>query len=287
MEVSPVILSAVISAAIAIITLIISTSITLRKNIHEERSYFEKILKEKLENIYSPLILDISSRKVDEPLIKEPNQELVHKYSYLLSPELLDEIKNLIYIEQNQEEYLDTEEYMALRSNVIEGFEKEFAMLQYLYDSHFESYRQKYTATNFIKVKNIIFAISISITIITYIFVLVMIAYEYFNNKPQLISNPILNTIAALFVVIAVFTTFVSLGIVWANILQWFENKVGKFRQTYKFDDKVPATGDYFCNACRKTKRKVQYTTFWYCEEHSLKEKWKSIFIVGLWKKMF
>ncbi len=73
MEFSPVILSAIISASIAIITLIISTSVTIRKNVHEERSYFEKNLKEKLENIYSILNLEIKLRKSNENLIKKDN----------------------------------------------------------------------------------------------------------------------------------------------------------------------------------------------------------------------
>ncbi len=79
MEVSPVILSAIISAAIATLTLIISTLITLRKNNHEERSYFEKNLKEKLENIYLPLHLDITRGLSIEPLIKEATQDLIYK----------------------------------------------------------------------------------------------------------------------------------------------------------------------------------------------------------------
>ncbi|ODP28210.1 hypothetical protein PTI45_02411 [Paenibacillus nuruki] len=267
MEVSPVILSAVISAAIAIITLIISTSITLRKNIHEERSYFEKSLKEKLENIYLNLNLDIDSRKVDEPLIKESNQELVHKYGYLLSPELLDEIKNLIHIEQNQEEYT------ALRSNVIKGFKKEFAMLQHLYDSHFESYRQKYTATNIMKVKNIVLKICITISLVIYLMVITLVAYEYFNSKPRMIENPILNAIVVFIMSITVFTTGLGIGKVVLKFIDWLDNRVGKTKRAYKFDDKVPTTGDYFCRACKKMNRKIKYTTFGYCEDHTAKQK--------------
>ncbi|MDN4616704.1 hypothetical protein QCD85_01250 [Paenibacillus sp. PsM32] len=286
MEVSPVILSAVISAVIAIITLIISTSITLRKNIHEERSYFEKSLKEKLENIYLPLNLDIAFRKVKEPLIKESNQELVHKYGYLLSPELLDELKDLIHIERNQEEYLDQEEYIALRSNVIEGFKKEFAMLQELYNSHFESYRQKYTVTNFIKVKNIVLKICITISIFIYLTVITLFAYEYFNSKPKLFVNPLLNAIFGFMIFTTLFTTGLAIGTVVLKFINWLENRVGKTKRAYKFDDKVPMTGDYRCEACKKVKRKIQYTTFGYCEDHTTKQKWKSIFTFGLWKKM-
>lgn len=287
MEVSPVILSAVISATIAIITLIISTSITLRKNIHEERSYFEKSLKEKLENIYLPLNLDIAFRKVKEPLIKESNQELVHKYGYLLSPELLDELKDLIHIERNQEEYLDQEEYIALRSNVIEGFKKEFAMLQELYNSHFESYRQKYTATNFLKIKNMILKLCITISLVIYLIVITLLAYEYFNSKPRMIENPILNAIIVFMMSITLFTTGLGIGTVVLKCISWLENRVGKTKRAYKFDDKVPATGEYRCEACKEVKRKIQYTIFGYCEDHTTKQKWKSIFIFGLWKKMF
>ncbi|MFD1991067.1 hypothetical protein ACFSGI_13915 [Paenibacillus nicotianae] len=286
MEVSPVILSAVISAAIAIITLIISTSITLRKNIHEERSYFEKSLKEKLENIYLPLNLDIASRKIEEQLIKESNQELVHRYGYLLSPELLDELKDLIHIERNQEDYVDTEEYMALRSNVIEGFKKEFAMLQELYNSHFESYRQKYTATNFLKIKNIVLKICITISLVIYLTAMTLFAYEYFNSKPRMIENPILNAIIVFMMSITLFTTGLGIGTIVLKFLNWLENRVGKIKRAYKFDDKVPTTGDYLCEACKKVKRKIQHTTFGYCEDHTMKQKWKSIFTFGLWKRI-
>ncbi|WP_322908104.1 hypothetical protein [Paenibacillus campi] len=286
MELSPAILSAIISAAIAIITLIISTSITLRKNNHEERSYFEKNLKEKLEHIYLPLNLEISLRKSDERLIQQANQELIYKYGYLLNPKLLYDLRELIHFETNEADFLVKEEYLALREHVMNEFKKEFTLLQSLYNSHFESYRQKYTMTHRLKLKNGILKVCIAITILFYSMVVIKIIYDSINNDPKVFENPILTFIITFILIIPLFTTALGIGAVGIKCTEWFEIRAGKKRNAYKYNDKVPLTGEYQCTACGKKHIKIQYTTFGYCNDHTWTQVWKSVFNFGLWRKL-
>ncbi len=286
MEVSPVILSAIISAAIATLTLIISTSITLRKNNHEERSYFEKNLKEKLENIYLPLHLDITRGLSIEPLIKEATEDLIYKYGYLLDPTLLNELRELIHFEKNEPDFLAKIEYLALRCNVIDDFKKEFASLQTLYNSHFESYRQKYTMAPIIKLKNRVMRIFIAITFIVYGVAGSVAIYYFMNNISKTPANPILNAIVGFMIMITMITTGLGIGTGITKYMEWLEKRIGKKRNAYKFSDRVPSTGEYQCRACKKTIIKVEYTTFGYCNDHTRKQVWKSIFNLGLWEKL-
>lgn len=209
MEVSPVILSAVISAAIAIITLIISTSITLRKNIHEERSYFEKSLKEKLENIYAPMNLEMNSRNSSEKLISTKCEELISKYGYLLRPLLLSDLKTLINLEHKNNDFSNDEDYSALRNMFKEEFNKDFAELQILYDKHFENYRKKYTKDIFDKFIKIVGVILVSITILFYATIYFKDLYKSINNSTHLIDHPLLNFLYTHLLIVVGTTTVV------------------------------------------------------------------------------
>ncbi len=83
---------------------------------------------------------------------------------------------------KNEPDFLAKIEYLALRCNVIDDFKKEFASLQTLYNSHFESYRQKYTMAPMIKLKNRVMRIFIAITFIVYGVAGSVVIYYFMNN---------------------------------------------------------------------------------------------------------
>ncbi len=99
-------------------------------------------------------------------------------------------------------------------------------------------------------------------------------------------DNPILNAIVSFLILATMITTTISIGVLVVKFIEWLENKIGKQRNAYKSVDKVPLTGEYQCQACKKIRKKIAYTIFGYCDDHTKKQMFKSAFVFGLWKKI-
>ncbi|WP_334071361.1 MULTISPECIES: hypothetical protein [Paenibacillus] len=281
---SPTIISSIISGAIAIAALIVTTMVTTNKNKNEERIYFERNLREKLENIYLPLKVTFYSKSNNSTLTNGEVADIVNKYGYLLNPDTLNEITDLILFEQRSNIFFESEEYQALRESVKNRFNKEFTELQELYNNHFESYKKKYTEKIYEKILKVIGKSFIIITIFFYMCIIMSCLYYYFNKDSAIIKNPILNVLFLFTVFISLPTTFIGIGMIPAKYLEPILKKIGKSKGYFTIEDKVPQSGLYICRACNKTRRKTKYLRFGYCEEHSKWEIIKSILLVNLWK---
>ncbi|MGG6312408.1 hypothetical protein [Paenibacillus macerans] len=283
-DLSPTIISSIISGVIALAALIVSTLVTTNKNRNEERNYFEKNLREKLENIYLPLKVTFYSKSIESALSNNEVANIVNKYGYLLNPETLNEITDLIIFEQKRNNFFEDEEYQVLRGNVINRFNKEFTELQEVYNNHFENYKKKYVEKMYEKILKVLGKFFVGITIIFYSCIISIFLYYYLNKDTTIINNPILNVLFIVVVFISVSTTVSGIGLIPAKFLEPILKKIGKTRGYFTTEDKVPQSGFYICRACNNIRKKTKYMKFGYCEGHNKREIFKSIILTNLWK---
>ncbi|MFD1954893.1 hypothetical protein ACFSL6_20650 [Paenibacillus thailandensis] len=264
MKLDAPIISAIIAAAVAVISLFIQSFINISKNRSDKQANFHKTINEKLEKIYSPLNLELGLRSAERDLITPEIKELLRKYNHLISTDLHADFTDLIRMEESQKAVLagqkwdkgKEQEYEALRNKVKALTRKEFTELQTIDDRYFSHFKSRIASRSgriWINIGNIIFALTIA-------FWASLLLFTY--GKPEVILIAIL-----------VVCSLVSIVIAPRYVIKLVEYILGRVRQKtdnrhYKADDYVPETGVYLCRYCKTEHRKTKYKSFEHCPEN-------------------
>ncbi|WP_341282074.1 hypothetical protein [Paenibacillus sp. FSL H8-0537] len=282
---TPAILTAIITSIVALLSLITTTILTLSKTGKEDKSNFEKTIKDKLECIYLPLIFNFDLLDASNPLINKVNKEIIMRHGYLLSNEIFDDIKELRRFEVKN--LLNAEEYIALRIKVLNNLDQEHQTLRKLYEDHFTSIKNKNNISSISKIFKVIKKIFGSITISFYIILALWIVNDYYYYKDRLVDNYWLNALLVVLVFIVMLTSISMPAFYLPVLLQKLQIKTGKQRGRYDYASIVPETGMYKCIACGEESKKIKYTQFKFCDrDHSMLGRMKILFFTNIWRKM-
>ncbi|MCY9660975.1 hypothetical protein P5G65_29090 [Paenibacillus chondroitinus] len=282
----PPIVAAIITGFVAAVGLLIQSFLSISKNAYDKKTNFEKTLIDKLEKIYSPLHMAFNISSEQEYLINDQIEGLVNKYGHLLSSNLLDDIKELIKIEKDQQKVIkyypktkSSVEYPELRRKIIEITRKEFSELQNVHDKNFHSYKKRITVSLPDKIGFSVIKLCIGLTLLVYLFV---IFWWVFRNKT--LQDVAIVILVVLFT-IALITTIIGVSFIVSIVSEQLIVRTGKLKRQFREYDYVPVTAEYMCKKCRTVDRKIKYSIFSYCtNHHSAFETFKGFWFNYKWK---
>lgn len=280
---TPVIFAAIITGSIAALNLIIQWFIASTKNKFDTKNMFEKNLKEKLENIYSPLIMQISLSSNKTNLIEGDIKALINKYGYLLTSDLLSSIKDLCKLEESlNDDIKNSVEYQNIRVKIEILANREFKELQNLFNNNFNTYKLNLLKPWYKKIALILIKI---FALFTSIFWLILILFIFLSKiQPIEISqNPIGNRIVSYLLLIVLLTTILG----FTKIMDKSIAKIIELEKTrkkrFKPYDYVPQTGKYRCIICNEVKDFYKDEQFPRCNSSLFKNNVKSIVFDYIW----
>jgi len=281
---TPIIISAIISGSIGALGIIIQWLNASTKSKSEMKSNFENTLKEKLEYIYTPLIMQNSIKNIEDNFVDDDILTLINKYGYLLSSELLAFLQELYSMETKGDSENYIEEYKNLRNKISKQANKEFKKLQNLYNSSFNTYIGNFTKPWY---KQLLSSIIRSSLLITGIFWLVFICFYLLSKaKPidGLTDNPTINFIESIIAYLIVITTLIAGLVIFLKIGFLVSNYLDKNKKAFASDEFVPLTGIYKCKACNtETVKYYKNGYFTSCSSNKVLHKIKASFLVNIW----
>lgn len=268
---TPAIAAAMITGIIAIVATIIQSILTLTKYSFDTKTNFEKTLKEKLENVYSPLIILISDTKENSILLTDPVMKLINQYGYLLSTELINDIRELHKIEIDDwtsKEFKRTfAEFKNLKNRVIDRINNEFDELQSLYNKNFIEYQKRFSMPWYFKFIAVLKRICLITTLIFWTIFWGTQIISSIEPVPKLLNNNIANTIATFLLLIIIVTSLTLAFYLVIFILGKIDKRIGKLRRLYPPHETVTQTGIYQCRICGEIKTFYKNGVFPFCTE--------------------
>jgi hypothetical protein len=290
----PAIVSSIIAGFIALVALLIQTSISISKNSYDKKSNFEKTLIDKLEKVYSPFHMALKLSEHKKYLIDNTVEELINKYGHLLSSNLLEDVKTLIYFEYEQRKLIEDErkysskqstkprffEYDALRKKVFEVTKQEFSELQEIHDKNFNAFKRKINYNTPEKMMSFIGRFFGTITLVTCTFLLIW--WTLSSNTPK----DIFIIIMTLLSLISVTTLLFSLTALVGRLVEKLAVRSGKSQRLFSFNEYVPDTSEYKCICCGFNVKKIKYSKFNFCpESHTFKQTLRGFMFLSKWKR--
>ncbi|WP_239613893.1 hypothetical protein [Cohnella mopanensis] len=277
----PAVIAAIITGIIALFGLVVQSFISTSKNKVDKTNNFEKTLTNKLENFYTPICMYIDRNVDEETLVSDDMVVILNKFSHLISPDLLQDYRELIRFEKKQRsrkslnqkiEIEEINEYKALRKKVIKLTNNDYLELQSLYNKNFQAEKNKLFVTKSSRLFSIFWTAGNSILILMTVFLVSLFIVT--ENKTDDLIQPtilILIVISAFFVVLN-FTKYMSI----------LSTKISNYkgRKQFKSKDFVPNTDTYKCKSCGEVTRKYQYSEFGTCPiKHNRRQAWKEFLV--------
>ena len=281
---TPIIIAAVIAGSITALGIIVQWFIASAKSSLDTKTMFEKNLKEKLENIYSPLIMKISMRSNRRNLVEDDVMTLINRYGYLLSSELSSSLKELCILEgENPEEDIeDSKEYQNLRVKVEELASREFAELQNSYNNSFNIYKVNSLKPWYEKIILLIEKSSLLFTGVFW-FICIMFLFLLKIQPINLFQSEMGNRLISLVILIITITSVLFLSRVITKIYNIMEKFISKKRKLFMPIEYVPKTGIYRCKTCGELRDFYKYERFPYCNSKKIKHIIKSSIFDYIW----
>lgn len=235
---------------IPVMSITINNIFSFSKQKQEKDLHYEKQVEKKLEFIYSPL--NITYQEMN-PLSLDL-KELVRSYNHLLSQELSQVLRRIIYMEEKAV-LLEAEEYALSKRKAAELIEKEYVDLCRLHRDNFKKFKSNKKLSSFEKIISVIRKIGGTITAVTFA---VLISFSLFYDIytfPLVEGNYYHNILAVSLILIITVTSIVWLGekgaVLLGNTLEKFKQKKG----VYRIDRNVLVTGKYICNKCEEEEK--------------------------------
>ncbi|MFZ5968391.1 MAG: hypothetical protein ACOYVK_14610 [Bacillota bacterium] len=270
------------------LTGVISFVVFFIKYKFDQRAYYHGILKEKLDMVYSPLMLYFKKLHKEKTIINSEIKEILIHKSHLFSEELLNDMQELLKYEESfifvEQDDVKLIEYKNIRQATVESLEREFVRLRKLYNKEFYSYKNNIEKLLIERIIIGFIKFSIFLTAATFLFLGVALLGEYFFNESRIIDNLALNTIFVIYTLILILTIFwggiaLLFGLA-SKILELVNQRKGR----YRVFTRIPKNGIYQCNSCGKKRKLFRYADFPICEEHTLWQHIKTAYSFYNWK---
>jgi hypothetical protein len=280
---------AILTAAAAIVGIIIQTIIFFIKNRQSTRTNFEGVLKEKLEKVYSPLNVIFMKNENEKFILDSEAMTIIMLYGHLFPFNFFNNILQLYKLEEaiksTNSNIEKTNEYYNLRLLVQDSFKKEFSILQDTFNTNFNLHRRKYTMRWFEVIRNIIINACVLFTVTFYAIFALSYIFQWVNTLPIKSENIYTKLLVVTYAFIIVITSLslFSKGILF--IAELFSKKLGKIRKSYSINDYVPVTGYYQCQVCGEKKKLYKHGKFATCSNYNTPKKFlKLLYTFHEWK---
>lgn len=292
---TPAIYAALITGTVGIIGVILQTILTINKGKIEGKNNFENRTKEKLERVYTPLIVIFNQTKSNEMLVNEEALKIINNYGYLLSISLFQDINDLLKFERTGFLNKSNPEYYFLKQKIIQTINKEYSILQNLHNKHFTEYIYKYGLSISRKVFNLcikitLISILVNISIIASILIINWISKLLDDSNASFFENPILNFIFGLYIALSIITVVLLLYyLVFLKLPSKIMKKIDKKRGIFDIGEYSPVSGKFICRICDTEREFKVYEKFERCtsKEHTVKLEIKKFFIyTNSWRKI-
>ncbi|MBB6732809.1 hypothetical protein [Cohnella zeiphila] len=262
---NPAMIAASISSCIAFIGIVAQTILSVSKNKNEVRSNFEKLLTEKLREMYSPLQMHFQKNINKDNLIDLDTEILLNSHNHLLSNELLEDILQLIQIEKGTLETTEynEEEHNSLKEKVIEICKKEFSELQRIQNRHFYLYKKRFNTKWWVRLGFISFVFSASVAILYWLIILAVPSGNL-KSDPHYWWN-ILGYILGIMVLGGTLMLYIIGVVLIITLFEYIKYKFRKMKTSFTSNDYVPKTGMYQCTICHHKVRKIRNKPFGEC----------------------
>lgn len=285
---APTIIAAVISGIIGLIIVLIQNVIPNIKYKFEVRSNFNDLLKDKLEKVYSPLIIMLLKTNQCPKFISEDVENIISNYAHLLSKDLLKDLLDIYKIEQSLDSELQNnlliQEHKNIKVKILEKVNNEFNELQNTFNKDFRDKKERLFIPWYKKIFRTITFICIFITVIFYIILITISFLSSLKPFPNITKNPLLNTLTIIITLIIIATSMILM----LYVPQVFFDKLNEIRRKqkryYTSYEYVLDTGYYKCRVCNQNRIYViKGSRLPKCKEHNFKQKLKSIGFIYNW----
>lgn len=285
---TPAILTAIITGAIALIGIIIQMVTFFVKHKYESKNNFENVLKEKIEKIYCPLLIELYKGTENSCYITNPVKDLIAKNGYLLSDSLLSDILELAKVEEdylaksNDEVFI--QEHKNFKEKVFLQLRKDFDALQDIYNMNFKIRMSKFSTPWYRKIGLGIIIFCISVTILLIIFVLVLSGLVWvLKGVPPASKNTPADILMYIWMGISALTSVIGLpaGVIWG--FDKLTDVFRKYKKRYLTREYVPETTKYYCRICNQEYHLYKNSRFPLCRNHNFKQEIESIFKLYSW----
>ncbi|MCX7923916.1 MAG: hypothetical protein N3B21_18175 [Clostridia bacterium] len=265
----PAIVAALITGLVALLTFII-------KYRYDTKVNFEKILKDKLELIYSPLIIEFSKVGGAGPLVSDKAIECIRKYGHLLSKELLDDLRELYKIEQG-ESFLDDckleIEHNNLKNKLIEKINLDFYKLQDSYNQYYSQYEKRFNTPPYKKALTALMVACVAITICFYLILIIKGVKDYLLSiiKAQnnvITNDPWMNFFYIVLALVIILTSLFLFGYIGGYCVAKILNHVSRYKKYYDSYEFVKDSGVYRCRICGKSITLTKYSKLKSCIDY-------------------
>lgn len=284
---SPIVFGAIITGILAILGILIQTSVAFTKYKYEEKNDFENTLKEKLERVYAPLNMIFSKTKHKKDLINEEVLKIISASGYLLSNELIFDIKELYIVQiHNTIDSIDhTAEYNSLKEKIIDKLEREFGDLTSDYNNNFSKYKKNWSRTLLERIAFFFRDICIIITSIFWtIFIIILFISNAFSVSEPIFENGFLNFLTMLLAVVIVFTTILGTGFALSLFLAKWIRRISESKKRYQSGSYVPITGIYKCRICKSEHKIIRNSRFPFYKHIKIKHKILFVILDSPWE---
>lgn len=277
----------IITATVAFLGLIIQSVTFFVKHKYESKSNFEEVLKEKMEKIYSPLLIEFYESPEKGLCLSQRIKELTSKYGYLLSNSLLIDILEL---EKAEKEYklepkdeAFKKEYENLKDKIFLKLRKDFDDLQSIYNKNFRTQKNKFFMTTNKKIGFGVRNFCIILTVLFGCLILLLLFISWLKKIIPQSHNTSFQIYLGGWLIISFITVFISLLIYFANGFDKLTDVIRKFKRYYIRGEYVERTANYYCRICKKQYKLYKNSKFPFCENHSFIQKIIAIFKLYPW----
>lgn len=246
---TPVIFAAIITGSLTAFGLIKDWFFASSKSRFESKTIFEKSLQERIESIYTPLIMRLNTSCKKAYLIDDEVKQLIHKYGYLLSNQVLFDLIELIRIEEQEEtREIEFKEYQHLRSKIIKEANKEFTELQNLHNKNFSMLKRNLMSPAYIKV--VVFLEKISMLFAGVFWFMLII---FLNIEPiEITQNQWFNMLFPVLLLILALMSGFALIILFIKAFDLIQVDLKRLRKLFSSGEYAPETGNYKCKVCNE-----------------------------------
>lgn len=281
-------LAAVISGIIGLVIVLIQNVIPNIKYRFEVRNNFNDLLNDKLEKVYSPLVIMLLKINQDSKLISEDVEKIVLKYAHLFSKNLLVDMLEIYKMEQllgsETQSDLYIQEYKNIKIKVLEKVNSEFKELQDTFNKDFIDKKEKLFIPWYKKIVSATIFICVLITIIFYIILIVIYFLQSLKSTPAISTDPLLNALIAIIVIIVATTSIFLIGFMAQSFLDRISEIKRKQKKYYYSNEYVIDTGYYKCRVCNINRiHLVKGSKVPKCKQHNFRQRLKSIMLIYNW----
>lgn len=282
------IITASITGIIALVGIIIQIITFNIKHKYDTKNNFEQVLKEKLEKIYSPLVIYITDQE-SEFLAQYEIKTLISKFGHLLSKELLDDIREVFRLQKTEgikkERIYSSSEYSNLKIKIIDRINKDFYELQDTYNINYTNNKKSLYTPSYEKIIQIIIKGCTFVTISFYVVWILLSILVRIAPGESIFNNIYADIIATVFMLIVILTSMIGIPALFIYLSEKWTQISRKIRKHYATNEYVPETNMYVCRICNNRVKLTKYSKFPMCNHHNIIQFIKYVFMFYTWKQ--